>query len=292
MKMRDLPPQKLVILAVGLSLGLLTGAQAAEKIHLKDGRVTLAQGVTLSGESVMAKVELQPGQVGEIGIPLDQIDRVDFPVPPEIKEASDRLSEGKSIEAVAFADAAMKAQNANKKIPGSPWPEAALLKTQGLMLQNKVDDAKKLAAEVESTATDPETKRGAEVHLAAIDALGGKNTQAVEVYKKVMKDSADERVLSTTAIFKGQAHLELKQWDDALLAFLQIPVLYPEQKQLMPKALFGAGKAYVNLLDSDRAKAAFTELTTKFASSTEAEQAKVELKRIEDLEKSKQAPAG
>ena len=62
----------------------------------------------------------------------------------------------------------------NKRIPGSPWAEAALMKTQGLMLQNKTEEAKKLAAEVESTASDPETKHGAQIHLAAVDALAGR----------------------------------------------------------------------------------------------------------------------
>jgi tetratricopeptide (TPR) repeat protein len=278
-------------LAATLTLAL-TLPCAAEKITLKDGRVVETQGVTVKDTTVMAKVELQPGQVGEIGIPLDQIEKVNFAVPVEVTQAVEKLHDGKTIEAGAFADAAMKSQAATKKVPGSPWPTAALVKAQVLMAQGKPQDAKKLSQEVMDTSVDPETKFGAEIHLAAVDALEGKPAPAIAVYERVQKESHDPHVLSTAAIFMGQARLDLKQWEDALLAFLQIPVLYPDQKQFLPKALLGAGKAYVNLLDTTRAKASFTEVTTKFASAPEAEEAKAELKRIEELEKSKKTPAG
>lgn len=281
-----LPHALKAVAGLGL-LALLGSSATAQVITLKDGRSQPSKGVRLQGETVMAKMEPQPGQLVEIGIPLANIAHIEFPEPTQLKEVRDQLSEGKTLQAIATLDGILPGLQTDRAIPGSWWPETALLKVHGLLLSNKASDAEKIVADVEKFAADDETKRAAKVYSAAVIAHGGNHVKAVEMITEVQKEASSERVMAAAAIFKGQSQLELKEWEGALLSFLQIPVFYPDQKQWEARSLYGAGIAYNNLLDTPRAKAAFTELTGKYANSMEAARAKTELERIANLEKTK-----
>jgi hypothetical protein len=81
----------------------------------------------------------------------------------------------------------------------------------------------------------------------------------------------------------------LKQWDAALLSYLNIPVFYPEEKTFVPASLLGSGQCYFQLEDLPRSKDALNELLKSHASTPEAVTAKVELEKIARREKALEA---
>ncbi|MDQ3622874.1 MAG: tetratricopeptide repeat protein, partial [Verrucomicrobiota bacterium] len=134
-------------------------------------------------------------------------------------------------------------------------------------------------------ATDPETVRSARVHLAAAAMRQGNHAGAIEALESIIKESKRPDTLASAAVYKGQSHLGLKQWDQAVLSFLQVPVFYPEQKALLPASLLGSGQALFGLSDLDRAKATFNELLSTYGATREAAAARAELEKIAHYEK-------
>jgi TolA-binding protein len=88
-------------------------------------------------------------------------------------------------------------------------------------------------------------------------------------------------VLADAWVTKGNLLLAQKQWDEALLAFLRVPVFYREEKLFLPPALLGTGRAYRRLDDFDRAKKTFNELIATFPKSAEAALAQTEVQKLE-----------
>jgi TolA-binding protein len=113
----------------------------------------------------------------------------------------------------------------------------------------------------------------------------GNAAKALEICNSVLKESTRPETLAQAYVTAGQAHLVLKEWDPALLAFLEIPVFYPDDKVLYPQSMLGSGQAYEALQDFTRAKLTFNELISKYAATSEAEQAKTELAKIARTEK-------
>jgi TolA-binding protein len=141
-----------------------------------------------------------------------------------------------------------------------------------------------------SLATDPEAQRTAKVLLAAAATRRGDAQKAADALDAVVKDSKKPDILASAAIYKGQSYLALKDWENALLCFLQVPVLYPESKELAPASMLGVGRAHFGLEDFPTAKSTFKELMKTFKGTPEATAAKAEMELIAKREKALAEP--
>ena len=141
-------------------------------------------------------------------------------------------------------------------------------------------EAEALGEEIRRNATDPETARAAQLQLVPGLVRNEKFDQALQLCDNVIKDSAKPVVLAEAWVRKGDVFLAQRQWDSALLAYLHIPVFYPEEKLSMPPALLGSARAFRGLDDLERAKKSLADLTTEFPKSPQAEMAQAELKKL------------
>lgn len=268
---------------------------AQTTIVKKDGTTQTSKSLRREKDFIMATIDMQvaPGQpaaTGEIGIPIAQIATIQFPEPANLNLASELLTQGKGAEALAQLDQALRYYEGFRDAPGSWWADLALLKANVLVSLGREKEAEPLAGQIARLATDPETIRGARVHLAAGAMRQGNNAGAIEALEAIIKESTRPDTLASAAVYKGQSHLGLKQWEEAVLSFLQVPVFYPDQKVLMPPSLLGSGQAYFGLLDLERAKATLNELLSTYAATRQAAMAKVELEKIARHEKANELP--
>ena len=284
----------------GLALGCAIAATAeAQNILLKDGKTIVTKGIRRQGEMIMATVEISipasgdspaKTQTGEMGYALKLIAKLDFPEPAQLRTVPDLLVAGKTAEALAQIEPVVRYYDSFRDAPGSWWAEAALIKVEALQAAGNFKDAESLIDSLARSAGDPETARAARVFVAAGMTRRGEHAKAVEIFDQVMKDATKPATLATASVNKGQSHLALKQYEPALLAFLQIPVFFPNQKMLVPQAMLGSAKAYFGLDDLTRAKATLDELLKDFASSPQAAEAKVELEKVAKREKALAPP--
>ena len=270
----------------------LVGSASAQNIIMKDGTVVVTKGVRRQGDTIMATIDLASGQAqpgtgatGEFGYPISQIQKIDFPEPPEIKTAADLIAAGKATDALAQIEPVGKYYEGFRDAPGSWWAEVSLLKVEALISLGRDDEAEQIASDLARTATDPETVSAAKVYVARGIARHGDQGKAMEIYDALLKDETRPQTIAAVDVNVGQIHLARKEWEPALLSFLEIPVFYPQQKVFMPQALLGCGKAYIGLEDFPRAKASLNELTTDYGLTPEAAQGKIDLEKIAKLEK-------
>ena len=266
----------------------------AQNINMKDGRIIATKGVRRLGDTMMATVELpagepgKPAPMGELGYPIAQISKINFP-DPGLKRVADLIIAGKSTEALTQVQTILDYYDRIGDAPGSWWPQATVLKIQALASLGRWDEAVSMAGQMARAATDPDSVRAANVYLAA-RAARSDPAKALETYDAVLKDAARPETLAAAAVYKGESHLARKEWVPALLAFLQVPVFQPDQEALMPEVLLGSAQAYIGLRDFPRAKSALSQLSSQFAQTPEAKRGEVESARLAKLEKALAPP--
>ncbi len=252
---------------------------SAQSILLKTGQKIDTLGVRRDGEMVLGKVQVGSGS-GEVGYHVAQIAKIEFPEPRGLKTASDLLAQGQPDKARAEIEGVVGYYAAFKEVPGSWWAQAAMVKVSVLAAQQHEAEAEALATEIQKTVTDPETARAAQLRLVGALVRKRDFEKAVAICDAAIKDSTDPATLANAWIGKGDALLAQKNADDALLAYLHVPVFYYDEKTFMPAALLGSGRAYRRLDDVDRAKKSFNELIAAFPQSAEAAVAQTELKKL------------
>ena len=110
----------------------------------------------------------------------------------------------------------------------------------------------------------------AKIYVARGIARHGDQDKAMEMYDAILKDATQPGTIAAADVNKGQIYLARKQWEPALLSFLELPVFYPGQKVFMPRVLLGCGHAYLGMEDYDRAKISLDDLTAGYGSTPEA----------------------
>ena len=263
-----------------VALSFAAASLHAQDITLKTGQVVQTQGLRRDKDMVMAKVQVGSGS-GEVGYSIPQIAHINFPEPRGIKDATDLLAQSQPDKALAQIDQVVKYYDAFRDVPGSWWSQAALVKVSILAAMQKDAEADALTNQIEKVVTDPNTARAVRVRLTSGLIRKKEFEKAMAICDAAIKESDEPEVLADAWLHKGDALAGLKNWDDALLAYLHVPVFYNDQKSLLPPALLGSARAYWRLDDAARAKKAFNELIAAYPQSAEAATARTELQKIE-----------
>ncbi len=285
------------------SLFLVLCHCVADDIILRSGKVITITHPSRVGDSLMTDI---PGTGGQLGYSVKDIVKMEFPRPDQLKMASDLLGLGQPQQAISILDPVLSFYSSFSDIPGNWWLPAALLKASALQSLHKENEAEPILKEIARLATDPDDSRLAKVRLAALSArrvaVGAENLHddpvaiaahragykdALPVYDEVVDHSFRADVLAEAWIAKGDASLALDQVDAAVIAYFHIPVFFPEQTQLMPRALYGSAKAFVAMADYKRAKDTIQQLQTDFGASPESLLARRDLETIHAREMEK-----
>ncbi|HET6410106.1 MAG TPA: tetratricopeptide repeat protein [Chthoniobacteraceae bacterium] len=267
---------------------VMATAASGQTLLLKDGKKVVAKALRRSGDTITATAPSVNGAAalqGEAGYPLSQIDKIEFPEPAVLKSAAGLLLSGKAAEALSQSESAFTYFAGFRDAPGSYWSDLALLRISALAALSRDAEAEPLARQIISQASSPDTIRGAKVQLAGFAGRRGEHAEAIEICDQILREGSTSETMASAAMNKARSHQALKQWDSALLAYLNIPVFYPEQKAHVPTYLLGSGQCYFELSDLPRAKESFNALVTSFPSVGEAETAKTELDKIARREK-------
>ena len=271
-----------ILVRAGLALlSILCAAVSAnaQSVLLKTGQRVDAQGLRREGDILMAKVQVGTGS-GEVGYHVNQIAKVQFPEPAALKSATDSLGRGDAEKALTEINPLVAYYAQFKDVPGSWWAPAALRKVSALAALQRQAEAELLAGEIQKSTADPEMARAAQLRL--VSALVRKNDfdKAIAICEDAIKNSKDETTLAQAWTAKGDVLLARKTADEALVAYLHVPVFFYEEKQFMPAALLGSARAYRRLEDVDHARKALNELIASFPQSAEAAAAQTELKKL------------
>ena len=149
-------------------LPLLLGAALATNapgitIQMKDGTTQTAKALRREKDTIIATMEAPPAKSGNVGLPLAQITKIEFGEPAALRTAPDLLLQGKSEEALAQIDLALRYYEGFRDAPGSWWADLLLMKMNAFISLGRGTEAAALAESMSSQSTEPEAKRAASV---------------------------------------------------------------------------------------------------------------------------------
>jgi tetratricopeptide (TPR) repeat protein len=271
---------KAAALRLCLCLLAAAGPLSAQTITLKAGNVVQGENFRVTGSSVFLTVKIGDSK-GNVGYAIDSIAKVDIPKPPQLKAAADRLRAGQARQALEAINPVVLSQAPLRHIPGSWWAQAATLKLAALSILGMDDQVAPLIEEMLAFTANPEVVRAAKLQQAVMLARRGDYDRALQIARPLAAESRAAAVLAATWVCIGDSELGLKNYQAALLAYLHVPVFYPEERAWLPAALLGSARAYEGLEDFIRARSSIEELQKTFTSSPQAGASQADLKRIE-----------
>ena len=280
---RSLPALCLLLSAFILQHSFFILSVHAQTLQLRDGTSVPTLGLRRDGDTLIAKLKTSGDNVGEVGYPLSNVARVDFPEPALLKNAPELLDKGQADEAVRLLTPATAYYLPFYNVPGNYWKPLAVLQLDALSAAHRDKEADAVAAELgRLAAADPEVTRMLKVREAAGDLQRGDASRALSILEPIVRDDATpESVLAPAWMQVGAAHLARREFEPALLAYLHIPVYTPERARLMPAALLGSARAFLGLPDKQRAEETLNELLTSYPNAAEAAEARQQLQKLD-----------
>ncbi len=172
--------------------------------------------------------------------------------PAVLKNAPALLAAGKNSNVLPEVQAALKAEEIYAGLAGSYWPDLLVLQAHVILASGKDSNAAELATEMRKTkiaalVDDSEALR------ALIAARKGDHDTANSLAAPLIKDSKRPTTLAAASVALGLGYLEKKKFEEALKAFLELPVFLPDQTAFSGIAQLGVAQAYYGMEDFDRA---------------------------------------
>ena len=248
-------------------------------IELKDGQIVSVTEIKRDGSNVKVPLILSGEAKGERGYSLASITRINFPEPPEINIARDLMLKGNDADVISKLNPVMENLLPFRDVQGNWWQEVAQLKMMALVSLGKDAEASELIAELKKSP-DQEVRFLAMVYEASSAVRKGEYQKSLPIFTVAIATAKDRVTLANAWINKGQCHLALGQWEDAIMDYLRVPIFFADQKLLLPTAHLGSARAMAGLGDSSSAISKYNELIQLFPNSAEATIAKTELDKL------------
>lgn len=230
---------------------------------LKGDSVVLANGQTIAGvsfrrvtDSLVIATEIQ-GPAGKPmnanqTVPFKEILRVECAPSPALNSAGNALAQGNTTSAIAALEQAAAAVEAFGDLPGSPWPDLALMHAQSLLAAGNDAHAAVLIDKL-SKSGGANTQSAVSALQALRSALKGDFEKAATLATPALPPHVNPSVAATASIAQGLVLLDQKKYHESLLCFLEQPVFAPDATALAALALRGASECYFGMEDLDRA---------------------------------------
>ena len=254
----------------------------AQTLIFQTGSVELAD-VTISGTNVQRKAKRPDGSEATQSIPAANIVRVDFPKPDELSAADDLMLKGKYDEAFQKAKTVQDLHRLWKDKPGSWYAQAALGVAESLLRQNKYDESARLMSELRNMTLSSNLQ----IRVTMLDALEqfqkGITGPALAKIKPLTKGAEGAETLARLYLLIGDIQFKREAFEEALDAYLQIPVFYGAEAAFLPAADLGAAKCLARLSRLQDATDSFSRIIERYAGTPEADAAKNEKAAVAKL---------
>ena len=252
----------------------------AVNIDLKDGRVVPATALVMQGDVLLATQQVGTG-TGQIGYALATIERVEFPDPPQIAATETLLEQNKAADALSRVDPILSYYAPFKAVPGNWWLDAALAKLDVLAALKREREFDLLLNEISRLPNNPQYGDSIRVRAAESSLRQGQPDKATPIFDDLIRTGTNADGLARAWVGKGQVALAARDYDSALLAFLRVPIFYPNDRAVMPVALLGSGQAFVGIDNLAKAQEVLKQLISDYPQSAEAARAKLELQKAD-----------
>lgn len=248
-----------------------TGSASAQRLYFQNGADVEWSEVTLNGSNLQKKVRNPDGSETIQSIPASGVSRVDWPYPGELSDALALILKQKYGEALAKATEVRTIHSNWKDKPGSWYVPATLLVAECQIRQKKEQEADKTLTELRTMTSLPSAFQ---IGVGMMDALASFEKDmtgpAIKKAESLVKGTEDSGTLARLHILIGDIKFKQEAYMEALDAYLQVPVFYGSQGQLMPVAELGAARSLMRLGRLGDASKALGIIITRYKETPEA----------------------
>lgn len=275
-----------------LCMGLSSGALHAQAIVLKDGMRINASDFTVADGKINRKIKLGNGQEATSSLAFDAIDRLEWPEVREILEAQTLLSEGKTKEAIDTLQKAKDYFKPFKAIKGNPYNEICFVQVEALDQSGDFDSLLRALPEVEAMRWDEDRKLRLKIIKLNMDRRTAPDQDAVLAQAELLlHDTDDAAICARLWLTIAEIHIRKERWDEALMAYLHVPVFYGSQATLVPQAELAAARTLAKMERFQDAVGFYQRIMDQYAGSEVAATAKKEMLPINGLPNKPEKPA-
>lgn len=253
------------ILCLCLCVLLLPTVQdlRADSLLLRNGQTLTGVSFRRTSDSIVVTTESKgpdgKAMSSEHTVPLKEITQVECAPSPALKHAEGLLAKGETAAALAVLKPAVTAAEPFGDLPGSPWPDLAIVYAQTILATGDQVGALVLIERL-SNASSPDIRAAASALAALAAALRGDHEKAMALAAPTRSPRGVPATIATASIARGHVLLAQKKHEEALLSFLEQPVFAPDATALAAMAQMGAAECYAGMDDVDRAIGTLEEL--------------------------------
>jgi tetratricopeptide (TPR) repeat protein len=276
-----------------LALGLPAAGLQAQAIVLKGGVRINAGSFGVSDGKITQKVKLSNGKEAESSVPLESIDHMEWPEVREVLEAQTLLAEGKTKEALEELQSAKDYFKPFKAIKGNPYNEISFAHVEALDQAGDFDTLIRTLPEVDAMKWDDEHKLKLKLVKLNMQRRTSSDQEAVlSEAEDLLSETDDAAICARLWMTIADIHVKRKRWEEALMAYLHVPVFYGSQGNLVPQAELSAARALAKLERFKDAVGFYERIEQQYAGSETAATAKNERLPINGLENKPDKPPG
>jgi tetratricopeptide (TPR) repeat protein len=175
---------------------------------------------------------------------MAEVVRLEWPEPSELVEARRCLSDGDAAGALAALVVVRRQFAPFARVPGSWWTAASRLQLQALDREASPEDVARLAREISALASDPEAVGEARLALTELEIRSGRVQLAQAMLEEVLAGPVSAAIRARAWLLRGDIALAGRRFEQAIEAYLRIPVFHSAYADLIPPALAAAEKAF------------------------------------------------
>ena len=267
-----------------VAVGLSVGAAHGQSIVLKDNSRLNAGSFTVAEGKISKKVKLPNGAEAVSVIPLDQIDRLEWPEVREVLEAQTLMSEGKTKEAVEELQKARDFFKPFKSIKGNPYNEISFSLVEALDQIGDFDALIRVLPEVEAMKWADDYKLKLKlVKLNMQRRTSGDQEAVLSQAEDLLSETDDANISARLWMTIAEIHTKRERWEQALMSYLHVPVFFGSQGTLVPLAELAAARTLTKMERFQDAVGFYQRIMEQYAGSETAEIAKKEMLPINGL---------
>lgn len=275
---------------------LVSAAAHGQAIVLKDGTRIPEADFKLEGDKIIRIVKIG-NNTATTELPRQNIGFLEWPEPAELLEAKSLMAQAKSDEALALLKKSLDFFEKFENVEGNWYQPVFFAYVETLSQAGKFEETIKMLPRLRTLPLSPEQKMTLRIIQLDIDRqTSSEYTAILADAKSILAETDDSAVGASIWTIIADIHAKKKEWEQALMAYLRIPVFYGTQMQRVPDAELKAGLMLVQMKRYEDAQAVFGRIAASYKGSAIAERAAKEkasingMKNVPEKEDASPAP--
>lgn len=272
---------------MGVIVMLMVGPFAfAQGLVLKDGSRLPAQDFKIEGGKIVRTVKLQGDKTATTVLATSNIAELVWPYSAELTESRSLLSQGKTEDAIAVLKTGKEFFEVFKDVKGGKdlYRDLFFSYVEALAQGGKFDETVGLMPSLQKLSLSKEQ----EVQLKVLKLNVERQTSSdyvsiIAQANNILTDTNDSSVSAAVWDIIGDVHDKKKEYEEALMAYLRIPVFFGTQMQRVPAAEMKAAKMLIKMRRFEDATTFLTRLVESYPGSAVAEAAAKEKASINGM---------